>query len=167
MIQRLKEKASKSWGQLTPEQASQMGKLLLVIGLAGVARGARVLWPSMPTALIATIVFTAIMAYCLKACGPQLGKYYFILGLVGGSLNNAVVLANHGRMPAVNQQIAEGFYIPMRGAALPHLGDWILGGISPGDLLLLTAAVGVVGTLIWRSIQHKREDGTYEPNATP
>ena len=147
-----------SLAKLTPEQQKWMPRLLLVVGIVLVARPILNLWPSTATVLIMGAIFAvALLCYAkfILVTPNRRGLVKWLIPLsVGGSLNFSVRLANGGFMPSANQVTTRGIYIPMDGANLIYLGDWIAGFISPGDFVVLAAFVGMMVTLIWPSQQH-------------
>jgi len=148
----IKEKASKSWGQITPEQGAALAKALLIIGLALVTRPLLNMWPSIGSTVTRGAIFVVAIILCLRMVQitPNLRIYkpWFIPLCAGAFLNWLVVLANGGFMPSTCQEVADGFYIPMEGARLTFLGDWIFSFVSPGDVLMLAALVGIVATMM-------------------
>ena len=146
-----------SLAKLTPEQQRWMARVLLVVGIAVIARPVLNLWPSTGTVLIMGAIFVvALLCYAkLISVAPDLREMvkWLIPLSVGGSLNFSVRLANGGFMPAANQATTRGIYIPMDGANFIYLGDWIAGFISPGDIVVLAAFVGIMVTLIWGNRQ--------------
>ena len=148
----IKEKASKFWGQITPEQGAALSKALLIIGLALVTRPLLDMWPSIGSTITRGAIFAVVIILFLRMVQimPSLKIYkrWFIPLCAGAFLNWLVVLANGGFMPSTCQEIADGFYIPMEGARLTFLGDWIFTFVSPGDVLMFLAFVGIVATMV-------------------
>ena len=158
IVEKLKSQTQKSWARPSSEQLLWVARAMMIIGLALVSRAVRDTWPSITTTLIAATIFTALMIYCLKITKSppplqKIGKWLILL-LVAGWLNNAALLANGGFMPSACQDIVSGIYCPMAGANLPYLGDWLWGFVSPGDVLMVVAFVGIVATLI-RKQEHR------------
>ena len=80
----------------------------------------------------------------------------FVLLIVGGLLNFAVLLANKGFMPCILVEGVEGKYISMYEARLTFLGDWIGGFVSPGDVLVVIGAIGLIGAILRRHLHKQR-----------
>ena len=148
----IKEKASKPWGQITPAQGAALAKALIIIGLALVTKPLLDMWPSIGSTVVRGAIFAVAIILCLRAVRitPSLKIYkpWFIPLCAGAFLNWLVVLANGGFMPSTCQEIADGFYIPMEGARLTFLGDWLWAFVSPGDVLMILAFVGIVATMV-------------------
>jgi len=144
--------------KLTPEQQEWLTKTLLLMAIALIARTILDLWPSTGTVLIKAATFAAALlcyAKLISLTPNRRGLIKWLIPLsVGASLNYSVCLANGGFMPSANQVTTRGIYIPMDGANLIYLGDWIAGFISPGDFVVLAAFVGIMLTLIRPSRQH-------------
>ena len=152
MVQTLKEKAQKAWGQVTPEQGLWITRGLLAMGCGFFCKIAQNTWPGIITAItgmatfgLACFCFIKVIAYTPKKQALMMWIPPFILG---GFCNYAVVLANKGFMPSTCQDVADGFYIPMEGARLTFLADWIWTFVSPGDVLMFLAFVGIIATML-------------------
>jgi hypothetical protein len=160
MIETLKEKV-KAWGQVTPAQGAALAKALLIIGLGLVTKPLLDMWPSIGSTITRGAIFAVAIILCLRMVQimPSLKIYkpWFIPLCTGAFLNWLVVLANGGFMPSTCQEVANGFYIPMEGARLTFLGDWIFGFVSPGDVLMILAFVGIVATMVVKPRQRLAE----------
>ena len=73
-------------------------------------------------------------------------KSIFIVSCaVGGVLNMVVKTANGGYMPVWGLPITYRYWMPMDGAAkLSWMGDWLFGGYSVGDILVLMGLLWLV-----------------------
>jgi len=150
----------KTWWQLTPEQTKWVAITGILIGVGIIAKGFWMIQPGMTTGSIELVIFASIAICCVRltATTPALHKYlkWAMLVFVGGILNFTVILANGGFMPT-SYTIVLPSYIPMEGATLAYLGDWLWLGASLGDVLMVVAFVGVIATLI-----HRRESKLVE-----
>jgi len=151
-VEKLKEKAQKAWGQVTPEQWIWITRGLFVMGCTFFCKFAQHTWPGIGTTIIAMAIF-GLACFCfikVIACTPKIQALIIWIPpfILGGFLNYAVTLANKGFMPSTCQDVADGFYIPMEGARLTFLADWIFGFVSPGDVLMILAFAGIIATMV-------------------
>jgi hypothetical protein len=156
---KLKEQVEKYLAVVSPEQRTWLARGLLFMGCCGLCKGTQTIWPSIGLALIWMVTFVA-STICIVNLLEHTPQFRAALPwctpiLVGGSLNFAVILANGGFIPATCQEVADGFYIPMDGANLSYLADWVWGFVSPGDILMVIGFLGIIGTLAWKQKQHK------------
>ena len=138
----------------TPEQRGWIAYAMLFTGYTLLWRVAQVLDPGLGLTVLGLATFT-VAAICyvnLLRHTPQLAgtKAYFGLIFAGGYMNFAALMANGGYMPAAGQQGIYGLHCPMDGASLVWLADWIWGFVSPGDVLMIAGAVGIVGMVLVR-----------------
>ena len=158
MVNNLKARLRKSRGQLTPEQAMWLSRGFLFLACASLCRAAQTLWPSMAIPMIGMATFAAAtVCYAnLVRYSPSLQgiKRWAIPLVTGAFLNYTVMIANAGFMPAARAETVSGMYCPIHGANLVYLSDWLWGFVSPGDVLMIVAFVGIVATLI-RKQEHK------------
>jgi len=142
---------------LSPAQKAWMTQAMVGVGLLFLWKAAQGAWPSITLAALGVTVYAAATVAFLQFIN-SIPKYRPILpwcagAFAGGFLNFAVILANGGYMPAVGLTEPRGLHAPMEGARLAILADWIMGGISPGDVLLIACGVGIVVLLVrqWRA----------------
>ena len=142
---------------LSPAQKAWMTQAMAGVGLLFLWKAAQGTWPSITLAALGVTVYAAAtVAFCqftnsLPRFRPVLP--WCAVAFAGGFLNFAVFLANGGYMPAVGLTEPRGLHAPMEGARLAILADWIIGGISPGDVLLIACGVAIVVVLVrqWRA----------------
>jgi len=134
-----------------------LAQALAFAGAMVLWRPAQTVWPSIPLAAYGFAVYAAGTVVFFRLIN-SIPKYRPILpwcagAFAGGFLNFAVIIANGGYMPAVGLTEPRGLHAPMEGARLAILADWIMGGISPGDVLLMACGVGIVVVLVrqWRA----------------
>lgn len=141
-----------SLAKLSPEQRRWLTRVLMITGLALMARAILAPWPSIDAVLIKAAIFAVVFLCYGKVISvtPSLRGLvkWLILLSVGTALNFSVCLANDGFMPAVNQEYPAGMYIPIEGAKLLPLCDWIATFISPGDVLVIVAFFGIIATMV-------------------
>jgi len=158
-IETLKGGVSKAWGQVTLEQRVWVARTLLFMGCGWLWRAAQHTWPSIGLSLIGLAIFAAAVVCFLRllTCTPRSQALiaWIVPFFVGGFLNFSVLLANGGFMPSACQDVADGLYIPITGASLVYLSDWLWGFVSPGDILIVIGLLGIMGTLVWKQRQHK------------
>ena len=151
-----------SWAEVNPEQKAWMAKGLLFAGCACLWRSTLIIRPSVGLAVVGPILFVVVAIYYVKLLKAteslkQTGKWLGIL-LIGGTLNFAALLANGGSMPMATAQAIHGIHNGGNTFIALYwwvcLGDWILGSISPGDILMVIGFLGIAGTLIWQNRQH-------------
>ena len=152
MVETLKQKAQKIWGQLTPDQKQCLAKSLFYMGCAIFCKIAQHTWQGIGVTLVVLIAFTVAMFYATRFL-QSIPRFQGILKwlipvFVGGILNLVVILANGGFMPSACEQAINGFYIPMEGARLTFLADWIWTFVSPGDVLMFLAFAGIIATML-------------------
>lgn len=77
---------------------------------------------------------------------------WLVLASAGAALNYSVQVANSGFMP---WGVTSAMYSPAGKVNLPYLGDWILISLgrnelmlSPGDIILFVAFLGIIATMI-------------------
>lgn len=79
---------------------------------------------------------------------PFLLKVGMALILMGMVANTIVVFANGGYMPSEGREVIGWRWMPMEGATLTWLGDYLFGGWSPGDMGILAGlflqGIGIV-----------------------
>jgi len=131
--------------------------MLTFAGLGWLWRAAQGLWPSIPMAVLGLAIYIASALFFVRLVHsfPRLRPVipWFAGAAVGALLNLVVLIANGGYMPAVGLTEPRGLHAPMEGARLAILADWIMGGISPGDVLLIACGLGIVVVLVrqWRA----------------
>ena len=142
---------------LSYQQKTWAGMAIAFACLMVLWRAAHAAWPSVGLAVYGAYVYAAGAVTFLQVTN-SLPRFRPVLpwcagAFAGGFLNFAVILANGGYMPAVGLTEPRGLHAPMEGARLAILADWIMGGISPGDVLLMACGVGIVVTLVrqWRA----------------
>ena len=164
MIQRLKEKASKSWGRLTPDQKRWLGWGVIFAATGCLWRLAQTLHPTLGLSVVGATLFAAITLYCvgLPRVTPALYgiRVHLALFLTGGWLNWVASLANRGFMPVAVQEAVAAIY--RKGLTHTYwwlyIGDWIGGAISPGDILIIAGFLGIIITILRR---HNEAKGLY------
>jgi len=142
---------------LSYQQKRWAARAIALAGLAVLWRVAQTASPSIPMTVYGITVCTAASVALLRFFNSVPG-YRPILrwiagGAVGALMNFAALLANGGYMPVAGRTEISGLHAPMEGARLAILADWIIGGISPGDVLLIACGVGIVVVLVrqWRT----------------
>lgn len=159
MVDNPKEKIRKALGQLTSEQIRWLSYTFFIIGTGLIVKTAAETWPSIPITTAKSCIFAATVACLVKLSQLQLIRKDLMKWLIpistGCVLNLVVIIANGGFMPVGCEEVVRAMYIPLDGANLAYLADWIFGVMSPGDILILGAAVGIALTLIRRQPQHK------------
>ena len=125
-------------------------------GITGLWRIAQTFWPSTGLAVAGTVTYAVAIVSLLHFLN-SIPRYRPALpwcagAAVGALLNFVVMAANGGYMPAVGLTEPQGLHAPMDGARLAILADWIMGAISPGDVLLIACGVAIVVVLVrqWR-----------------
>lgn len=141
-------------GHATPGQWAWVSRAMFFTGCAMLWRAFQTVHPSAVLSVVGLGVFaTGAVCYVnLIFHSPRLkaaGKWSLVV-MAGGFCNFAVIIANGGLMPAVNQQVVAGMYCPIDGANLPLLADWIFGFASPGDVLMIGGGVGILAGLARR-----------------
>lgn len=148
MKQKLEKVVLAACGNPTPEQALALGKVLLIMGIALAAKMILVRFPSLWATSINVIIFVLMILLLIRYLRLTTHRW-FIKALpalfIGGMLNYTVLFANNGYMPSVlrTPESASGIYIPLDGASLPYLSDWIWRGMSPGDLIMFAGLLTV------------------------
>jgi hypothetical protein len=106
---------------------------LLLISIA--FRSSMELWPE----------FLFCFGFWAAALVSNVLLYNFLL-LPGMSCNAIAMLTNGGVMPVYGQEIsAPGVHVQGTAeASLPFLCDWLPGGFSPGDVLILLALIWMI-----------------------
>ena len=156
----IKERASKSWGQLTPEQKRWAARALFFMGCGILYRAASIKWPSPELTLLGLGIFVAAIAWTalyFKSISIQGLTKWLVLMAVGGVLNFIAILANRGFMPIVPQGAV--FAIAHRGISRIYWwvypGDWIGGVLSIGDVLIVAAFMVITITILRRQNETK------------
>ena len=145
----------------TREQRLWMARILVCTAGAMMWRACQTIYPSTWLAVVGLIIFIAWIA-CMTRLVKLEPRLNSMLGIgmpiiIGGLMNVAVVIANGGYMPCTLTTEVDGMYMPMAGAQLAHLGDWIGGFVSPGDVLIVIGMMGILAAAARRRIQ-RRED---------
>jgi len=154
MKQRLAAYLARIKAQATPAQRAWVSWALALTGCIMLWRAAMTVRPGAALSMIGLMVFT-IGAVCyvnLIFHSPRLkvaGKWSLVV-MAGGFCNFAVIIANNGYMPAGSQYVVAGMYRPIDGANLVWLADWIFGCVSPGDVLMIAGAMGILAALVRR-----------------
>ena len=109
-------------------------------------------WPSIWLALAGAAILMAALVCSLRWANatPELRRTMLpgTAIFIGGLLNFAAITANAGYMPcALNEHVA-GMYMPLDGANLAHLSDWVWGFVSPGDIIIAAGTIGIVAVLV-------------------
>jgi hypothetical protein len=134
--------------RLSPFQRKWISRTLLALGCACFVRVAWQVYGGMLLALVAfSLSFLAFGFFVKFLATIQMSARtigWLVLLLLGGMLNFTVVMANKGFMPCVLEATIEGNYCPASGAHLAHLGDWLFKFVSPGDIVILVGAIGLV-----------------------
>jgi hypothetical protein len=141
----------------TPEQRLWMARILACTGGALMWRSFHVLYPSTWLAVVGLGIMAAWIGCMTRLVKLEPGLNSMLgLGMpiiIGGLMNFAVVIANGGYMPCTLTVETAGMYMPMDGARLAHLGDWIGGFVSPGDVLIVIGMVGILTAAAVRRIR--------------
>ena len=138
--------------RLTPEQRLWVGRSLFFAGCVFLWRTAQTATPSTQLAAVGLMVcIAAIVSFThLLRITPRLRPLMpWMVPVAAGALcNHMVVMANGGYMPVLGLSGPAGMHCAMEGARLTYLADWICGVASPGDVLLLLGAMGMVAMLM-------------------
>ena len=62
----IKERASKSWAQVTPEQGAALSKALLIIGLGLLTKPLLDMWPSIASTMVRGAMFAVVIILFLR-----------------------------------------------------------------------------------------------------
>ena len=142
---------------LSYQQKRWLALALACVGLLLLWRPTQTAWPSIPMTVLGCAIHAAGTVAFFHFIN-SIPKYrpilpWFAGAAVGALLNLVVLIANGGYMPVAGLEQVKGLHAPMEGARLAILADWIMGGISPGDVLLIACGVGIVVTLVrqWRA----------------
>lgn len=114
---------------------------LLILGAAAFLwRIAQYLSPSIGMTVVGISLFIALAVFYLKEVPPiRTTRKWAAFIFVGASLNFAAIIGNGGMMPYPHI---------MSSAWWVWLGDWIVGHISPGDILMVIGFCGVTASLV-------------------
>jgi hypothetical protein len=127
-------------------------KVLFFTGCGILYKTAQTTWPGTGITITNLAIFTAASICVMKflQCTPKLEGWLkcCIPIFLGGILNSVVVLANGGFMPSTCQDVASGFYIPIDGARLVYLSDWLWTFVSPGDVLMIAGFLAIGLTMM-------------------
>ena len=145
--------------RFTPEQQLWTGRILGCTGGALMWRGFQTAYPSTWLAVVGLIIFIAWIV-CMTRLVKLEPRLSSMLGIgmpiiIGGLMNVAVIIANGGYMPCTLTAKVQGMYMPMDGARLAHLGDWIGGFVSPGDVLIVIGMMGILAAAAMRRIRRR------------
>lgn len=127
---------------------------LLTLSLATVAAADK--WPNPSLVLLTGISSLLAMVICAgivpSNIADRVDKSIFASScIVGGILNMTVRISNHGYMPVLNLTIVDKLWMPMNGAKLTWMGDWLVGGYSIGDVLMLAGLLWIAYCITkWR-----------------
>lgn len=107
------------------------------------------------SSLLAIIICGRIIP---SSVGDRVDRSIFVCSCtVGGILNMVVKIVNDGYMPVLGLTGTEKHWVPMNGAKLVWLGDWLVGDYSIGDLLVIAGVFWIIYCLVkWRVRSAKR-----------
>lgn len=142
---------------LSPRQRRLLAGMLAFAGMAMFWRVAQAIWPSTGLAIAGVTAYTvgivSVMHFLNSIPRYRPALPWCAGTAVGGMLNLIVMVANGGYMPCPLNETIIGIYVPVAGANLVHLCDWIWGFVSPGDVIMAVASVGVAVVMVrqWRA----------------
>lgn len=120
-------------------------------------------WPTASLVFFTGISSLLAIVICGGIVPPSIAdrvdKSIFVLSCTaGGILNMIVRIANNGCMPVLNLTIVHKLWIPMNGARLTWMGDWLVGGYSIGDGLMITGLLWIIYCIAkWRVVSISAE----------